>query len=347
MRGRRPARRSARDDRAARTRIDSHEHERTSFAEAVQYYLQLNPRQLPSRFLYDALGSALFDAICHLPWYRITRAELRLLERHATTIGRALSNAGRVIELGSGNGEKLATLLAHARVPRVHAHLIDLSHAALVRAAQTVGLTAGVDVDVTMHEATYEEGLLALPADDTAPTLVAFLGSNIGNFDPPGATAFLSLIRAAMREGDCLLLGADLVKAERELLLAYDDPLGVTAAFNKNLLVRINTELRGNFDLDRFAHRAVWNHEASRVEMHLVSLEAQEIHVARCALRFRLEEGETIWTESSYKYDAAGIRRLVEPAGFVQRHQWIDAEDGFALTLFQAVRGDRPHVDAP
>lgn len=310
--------------------------EQEGLAEAVRFYLQLTPRQLPSRFLYDALGSALFDAICHLPWYRITRAELQLLRRHAVAIGQAFRHGGRVVELGSGNGEKLATLLTHAEVPRVRAHLIDLSEAALLRSVQALAAVEGPDIRVSTHEATYEDGLLALPAGGAHPTLVAFLGSNVGNFDPPGAAAFLGLIRAALQQRDYLLLGVDLVKPERDLLLAYDDPLGLTAAFNKNLLLRLNTELNADFSLDRFAHRAVWNGDASRVEMHLVSLAAQGIHVADADLTFTLDEGETIWTESSYKYEPDGIRELVEPAGFVQRSQWIDAQAGFALTLFQA-----------
>ena len=310
---------------------------RLSFAHAVQFYLQLTPRQLPSRFLYDALGSALFDAICHLPWYAITRAELRLLEQHASTISEPLRRGGRVVELGSGNGEKLATFLSHAGVADVHAHLIDLSHAALRRSVQALATLDGLDIQVTTQQATYEDGLLALPTEPAYPTLVAFLGSNIGNFDPPGAIAFLGLIRAALQPGDYLLLGADLVKPERDLLLAYDDPLGLTAVFNKNLLLRINTELGGDFQVDRFAHRAVWNREASRVEMHLVSLAAQEVHVVEADLRFALEEGETIWTESSYKYEPHGVRHLVDPAGFARRNQWLDEDAGFALTLFEAV----------
>ena len=319
------------DKRSSDIRDDKHD-----FAQAVRFYLQLNPRQLPSRFLYDTLGSSLFDAICHLPWYRITRAELQLLRQQAATIGQVFQHGGRVVELGCGNGEKLATLLTHADIRRVHAHLIDLSAAALTRSMQTLAMIEGQDIHVTTHEATYEDGLLSIPDEDAHPTLVAFLGSNIGNFDAPGARAFLGLIRAALHPHDYLLLGADLIKPERDLLLAYDDPLGVTAAFNKNLLLRINRELGADFDLERFAHRAVWNRDASRVEMHLVSLAAQEIKVAECAIRFRLEEGETIWTESSYKFEPAGIRHLVEPAGFVQRNQWLNERGRFALTLFEA-----------
>ena len=311
--------------------------EQLDFAGAVRFYLQQTPRQLPSRFLYDALGSALFDAICHLPWYGITRAELRLLQQHAGTIGQAVGRGGRVVELGCGNGDKLAMLLRRAGVPGMQAHLVDLSEAALARSVQALAALDGPDMRVTTHQATYEEGLLALTGADAAPTLVAFLGSNIGNFDRPGAAAFLGLIRAALRPGDGLLLGADLVKPEPDLLLAYDDPLGLTAAFNKNLLQRLNTELQGNFALNQFEHRAVWDGNASRVEMHLVSRVAQDVEIAQAALRFRLEEGETIWTESSYKFEAASVGQLVEPTGFQQRQQWIDEKARFGLTLFAAV----------
>jgi L-histidine Nalpha-methyltransferase len=308
--------------------------ERQAFARAARYFLQLSPRQLPSRFLYNTLGSALFDAICHLPWYCVTRGELRLLKEHAGTIGRLFRTGGRVVELGCGSGEKLATLLTNAKAGIVQAHLIDLSESAIARAVQTLA-AVGSDVHVTTHQATYEDGLLGLPAVK-APTLVALLGSNIGNFDAPAAAAFLGLIRASLQTRDYLLLGADLVKPEHELLLAYDDPLGLTAAFNKNLLLRMNTELDANFMLERFRHRAIWNREASRVEMHVVSRGAQKVDVAGAGLRFCLEDGEIIWTESSYKFTPQRIRQLVEPAGFVQRYRWIDERARFALTLFEA-----------
>jgi len=316
-------------------RASDHPDDGLEVAGAIRFYLQLQPRQLPSRFLYDTLGSALFDAICHLPWYRITRAERHLLRQHAAAIGRVFQG-GRVVELGCGNGEKLATLLTHAGITGAHAHLIDLSGAALSRSVQTLAAVGEPAIRVTTHCATYEEGLLALPNEEV-PTLVAFLGSNIGNFDPPGAGAFLGLIRRALRPGNHLLLGADLVKSERDLLLAYDDPVGLTAAFNKNILLRLNTELDADFDLTCFAHRAVWNADASRVEMHLVSLAAQEVHLRQAGLTVRLDTGEPIWTESSYKYERSGIRQLVEPAGFVERDQWIDERAKFALTLFEAV----------
>jgi len=163
-----------------------------------------------------------------------------------------------------------------------------------------------------------------------------FLGSNIGNFDPPGADEFLLGVRAALASGDALLVGTDLVKPERDLLLAYDDPLGVTAAFNRNLLVRINRELGGDFDVSAFRHLARWNAPESRVEMHLVAERDQQVHIPGASLEVSFEAGETIWTESSYKYRPDQVVEMLERAGFHIVEQWIDAADGFALTLVSA-----------
>jgi dimethylhistidine N-methyltransferase len=308
------------------------------FAQDVQYYLMLDPRQLPSRYLYDSLGSALFEAICRLPWYRVTRVEKRLLQDHGSAVLRLVGPLSTIVELGAGSGEKLAILLGRASggVKPVEVHLVDISLSALTAAALAI---EGLDVRVTTHQGTYEEGLWEVRAhlDGPGRALVLFLGSNIGNYDPPAAEAFVRGVRSHLRPGDSLLLGTDLVKPERELLLAYDDPLGVTAAFNRNLLVRINRELGGDFDLDAFAHEAVWNAEESRVEMHLVSTVAQSVRVAGAGISFRMRADERIWTESSYKFEPGDVGRLLEPAGFRVAEQWVDRWDGFALTLAEAV----------
>ena len=304
------------------------------FAEDVRYYLGLTPRQLPSRYLYDALGSALFEAICRLPWYDITRAEQELLATHGAAILSRVDALSTIVELGPGSGEKLATLIASRRSGALTVHLVDMSAAALEGARRT--LSGDPELVIHTHEATYEAGLIA--ATRVAPTqgrtLVLFLGSNIGNFDPPGSDEFLRRLRGALRPGDCLLLGADLVKPERELLLAYDDPLGVTAAFNRNLLVRINRELGADFAVDRFAHRAVWNAGMSRVEMHLVSQQRQRVTVPATGFEVTFEPGETIWTESSYKYRPEDIGAMLDRAGFRAMDQWIGSR--FALTLAEA-----------
>jgi dimethylhistidine N-methyltransferase len=308
------------------------------FVGDVEYYLTLQPRQLPSRYFYDALGSALFDAICELPWYRITRAELGLLERYGQTIFAHAGAVSRIVELGPGNGAKLKTLVEAARPRRrgLALHLIDVSPTALDRAARALDMLDGVSI--VTHASTYEVGLadVASETDVSGRTLALFLGSNIGNFDRPGGNSFLREFRGALGRGDTLLVGADLVKPEPELRLAYDDPLGVTAAFNRNLLVRINRELDGAVDLDGFAHRVIWNETESRVEMHLVSLRRQRVSVPAAHVDFMMNEGETIWTESSYKYRPEQVVRILERAGFQQVEQWIDASNGFAVTLVEA-----------
>lgn len=308
------------------------------FAADVRHYLSLVPRQLPSKYLYDPLGSALFEAITRLPWYPLQRAEARLLEAHARDIFRAAGAVGTLVELGPGSGEKLLTLMTAGGCDRapLDVRLIDISPAALARATQT--LHARTAARITAYEGTYEAGLERFAAERNGGgrALMMFLGSNIGNFDPPGAEAFLRNVRAALGRADALLLGTDLVKPEPTLLLAYDDPLGVTAAFNRNLLVRINRELQGDFDVEAFAHRARWSADASRIEMHLVSRRPQRVRIARARYELAMAEGEWIWTESSYKYRPAGVGALLERTGFRAISQWLDTRDEFALTLAEA-----------
>jgi len=308
------------------------------FAADVRRDLALTPKQLQSKYLYDRLGSTLFEAITRLPWYRITRAEARLLARFAPQIAASFRDPTTLVELGCGSGEKLAMLADALRMGErpVAVHLIDISPLALELSERTLGRIP--HISVVGHRATYEEGLrhAALQRVGDSAMLVLFLGSNIGNFDPPAAQEFLAEIRGALRPGDALLLGADLVKPEDELLLAYDDPLGVTAAFNKNLLVRMNTELLAEFDLSTFDHRAVWNARESRVEMHLVSRRPQEVRIPRSDTAARFVADELIWTESSYKYAPEDVVARAAAAGFRSVEQWIDARARFALTLFEA-----------
>jgi dimethylhistidine N-methyltransferase len=311
------------------------------FAADVRRDLARVPRQLQSKYLYDALGSSLFEAICRLPWYRITRAETRLLEQHGPEIVAALGDedGSTLVELGCGSGEKLMLLAEalQARRMSAHVHLIDVSSQALEQTEQRLnGLR---HFSVVGHQSTYEDGLRrAVEArDGSRPMLVLLLGSNIGNFDTPAAGAFLARIRRALAPGDLLLLGADLVKPERDLVLAYDDPLGVTAAFNKNLLVRINRELGADFELAAFDHRAAWVGGHQRIEMHLVSRRAQTVRIPAASATVRFERDEWIWTESSYKYDADQIVGMGADACFAPRDQWVDGDARFALTLFAAM----------
>jgi len=303
------------------------------FAAEVTESLQRQPRQLPSKYLYDELGSSLFEAICRLPWYRVTRAESGLLARHGPDILAPLARPLSIAELGCGSGDKLATLVEHADEDIAAVELIDISKSALDMAMRRIEPLRVIDV--VTHHGRYEEGLDQLRRRRRdGSLLVLFLGSNIGNFDSPAAREFLEQIHGALRPGGALLLGTDLVKPARELLLAYDDPLQVTAAFNRNLLRRVNDELGGTFDLDGFSHRAVWNEARHRIEMHIVSRRRQTVRIAAAGLEITFEPEESIWTESSYKYEPHAIVEDAARAGFALGQQWLDERAGFALTRF-------------
>lgn len=304
------------------------------FASDVRSSLERTPRQLPSKYFYDELGSSLFEVICRLPWYRITRAESSLLAHNFREILRPLNRPLTLVELGCGSGEKLAILAGGVdqQVPQVQ--LIDISAMALEiaqRRLQAVGLR-----EVIKHHATYEDGLERAVCNRSPESALAvlFLGSNIGNFEPAVAQTLLVRIKRLLSSGDALVLGTDLVKPERELLLAYDDPLQVTAAFNRNLLQRINSELDGTFDLDGFVHRAVWCRNKRRMEMHLVSKTKQTVHIGAAGFQIAFEEGESIWTESSYKYVPEQVLAFGRAAGFGPAEQWIDHDAGFVVTRF-------------
>lgn len=306
-----------------------------AFAADVRAGLGGTPRRLPPVWFYDAVGSALFDVICRLPWYPITRAEAWLLDRHASDVDAALRHVTELIELGPGSGDKFVRLVRPfaRRSKDVTAHLVDVSAEALDAAGHAVSAVPGVRV--IRHHASFEQGLRAAAASPRrGRRLVAFLGSNIGNFEPGAADAFLSAIASALGPGDGLLLGADLVKSEAALQLAYDDPLGVTAAFNRNLLVRMNRELGATFDLDRFAHQARWNPSASRMEMYLVSAARQRIEIPAAGLVLDMAPGEGIWTESSHKYTPDAVVQMGRRAGLQAGAQWLHPDAGFALTLF-------------
>jgi dimethylhistidine N-methyltransferase len=292
-------------------------------------------KKLPPRYLYDDVGSVLFEAITLLPEYGLTRADERVLRRCASSIRSFTGPMRLVAELGSGAGNKTIHVLRAVALPgdRLTYRPIDVSASALLACEKQLDDIAEVH---SVH-ADWMEGLesVARERPRNTPLLLLFLGSSIGNLERDDITAFLERVRAQLRPGDFFLMGADLVKDVEEMMSAYDDPIGVTAAFNLNLLSRMNRELGANFDARAFAHEVRWIDKDRRIEMHLVSRRAQRVFVSCLESAFDFEEGETIWTESSHKFTETEIERYAYASGFEPVRTWIDSHWRFAEALWR------------
>lgn len=298
---------------------------------------QPGQKELPSKYLYDTVGSALFEVISTLPEYGLTRADERLLRRHSQDIVARLSSPVVVAELGSGSGKKTRWILeALCNRQQTYYCPIEISPTALAMCERELGDIEAISI--VGFEREYLDGLLEVAARrvDGEHLLVLFLGSTIGNFDRPADAKFLRCVRRILRPGDSLLLGTDLEKPVPQLLEAYNDPLGVTAAFNLNLLARVNRELDADFVLKQFEHVARFNEKSGSVEMHLRSRRKQTVTIPRADLSVAFLQDETIWTESSHKYSCHELLQLAMATGFHCEAQWIDDEWPFAETLLIA-----------
>jgi len=308
------------------------------FADDVRAGLtRFGQKELPSKYLYDDVGSALFEVISYLPQYGLTRADERLLRRHADEIVDRLNGPVAVAELGSGTGKKTRWLLeAFCRRQRTSYYPVEISRSALVMCEREL---SDIDsISIVGFEREYLDGLLEVASYRKLGQrlFVLFLGSTIGHFDREAGMKFLGSVRSILLPGDSLLLGTDLEKSSAQLLGAYDDELGVTAAFNLNLLARVNRELGADFDLSQFAHLAKINYEARSVEMHLRSRRRQRVSIPESDVVVEFAEGETIWTESSHKYSAQEVAETARNAGFRCEAQWIDEQWPFAENLLIA-----------
>ncbi len=294
-------------------------------------------KELPSKYLYDEVGSALFEVISVLPEYGLTRADERLLRNHAESIVGRVPSPALVAELGSGSGKKTRWILEPlSRRQRITYFPIEISPTALAQCEKEL---RHLDcVSVVGYERPYLDGLLAVAARRRPGEhlLVLFLGSTIGNFDRPAGEEFLKEVRRILCPGDALLLGTDLVKPVPQLIAAYDDPTGVTAAFNLNLLARINRALDADFDLSRFRHTVRYDEQERRIEMHLHSTCHQTVSVRQASFTIKLAKDETIWTESSHKYFPEEVVQMAQRTGFHGDAQWVDLEWPFAQSLFIA-----------
>ena len=308
----------------------------SAFALEVLDGLTARQKKLSPRFFYDDLGSALFEAITLLPEYGLTRADERLLRTHGPDIARYTGRVGTVAELGSGSGKKTRHILEALvrRNPLLRYRAIDVSEAALAVCERQ--LEAVCEISPVCDD--WMQGLskIARQRSDNDPLVLLFLGSSIGNLDRNSVPQFLEELRSHLLPGDFFLLGADLVKDVRRMLAAYDDPTGVTGAFNLNLLARINRELDADFDLRSFAHEVRWHDADRRIEMHLLCCRKQSVYIGALETTIHFEAGETIWTESSHKFTCGELDEYARSTGFQAVAAWVDQEWPFAETLWRA-----------
>ena len=307
-------------------------------AEDVRRGLATKPKRFLPKYFYDELGSQLFEAICLLPEYYLTRAENDILTRYADEIVAQVEGEITLLEMGSGSASK-TRLLIEALLRKQSDLLfipVDISASALDSSSRIL-LQSYPRLRIEAYAADYFAGMAELGKTKRGRTLALFLGSNISNFDPPEAMKFLRAMRQVLQEGDALLLGADLKKDKETLEAAYNDALGVTAAFNLNVLARINRELGGNFNLRDFQHHAFYNEDIGRVEIYIESLREQTVQISQLNTEVHFGEGEQIHTENSYKYALSDLANLAAETGFTRARTWLDSDERFSSNLLLAV----------
>jgi len=311
---------------------------RTAFARDVRAGLTGSPKRLPCCYFYDDEGSRLFEAICELPEYYLTRAEREILQEHAGELASRFPERITLVELGSGSAVKTRILIdAFLRRHETLRYVpVDISGSALEDSARSL-LRDYPALEILAVAGEYHDGIRHLAVEADHAKLILWLGSSIGNLDRPAAATFLRRLRSTMSPRDRLLVGIDLRKARAVLEPAYDDTQGVTARFNLNLLTRINRELGGTFDLQHFRHCAVYDEEAGRIEMYLISTRAQSVWIEHLGLTASFAADEAIHTENSHKYSSAEIEGLAADAGLGIEQQWRDAGRRFSLNLFAPV----------
>jgi dimethylhistidine N-methyltransferase len=312
-----------------------------SFARDVDDGLSATPKHLPCIYFYDYQGSLLFERICRLPEYYLTDAEATILRTYSEEITSHLPPETALVELGSGSCVKTEYIIEELldQYGKVVYSPIDISRRMLKESAKAL-LERYADLEIISVAAEYDEGIRQVELHLDQPKLLLWLGSSIGNFEFEEAVGFLKGIVKHLTPEDLFLIGFDLVKARRVLESAYDDSQGVTARFNLNLLSRINRELKGEFDLDLFAHRALYNGQHRRVEMYLVSKCSQDVRIGDLDSSYHFDKNERIHTENSHKFTLEAIENISRQAGLSMVNRWLDTKKYFCLTLFRVDRPD-------
>ena len=311
---------------------------RSGLAEDVRRGLTSHPKRFLPKYFYDELGSQLFEAITLLPEYYLTRAENEILQRYADEIVSSIGGSITLVEMGSGSASKTRLIIEALlrRQPGLQFIPVDISASALESSSRIL-LQSYSKLKIEAYAADYFAALAELRKVPRERTLALFLGSNISNFDPADAVKFLHALRTVLSASDAHLLGTDLKKDKETLEAAYNDALGVTAAFNLNVLARINRELGGEFDLRNFRHLAFYNEEAGRIEIYIESLRDQTVAIKQLDMQVQFSAGEQIHTENSYKYDLGQIEQLAAQTGFRLARTWFDSERRFSSNLLMAV----------
>ena len=306
-----------------------------NFSEDVKIGLTSESKYLPFVYFYDHIGSQLFEQICELPEYYLTRTETRILETNADNIASQFSEKTVLVELGSGSSTKTRILIEAflERQSLAHYTPIDVSHQMLEESSYSL-LEAYPDLEINAIAARYNEGIDHLDIKTDQQNLITWLGSSIGNFDRSDVATLLRHIQQIMLPNDRLLVGIDLQKEKTIIENAYNDTQGITAEFNLNLLTHVNRELGGNFDLENFGHKAIYNEEIGRIEMYLISHIDQDAFISELDLEVSFAANETIHTEYSFKYSLDDIDALAEETGLYVQEQWFDTERLFSLNLF-------------
>ncbi len=304
-----------------------------TFADEISNSLSSNQKSINPKFFYDEKGSHLFEKICTLPEYYLTNTEISILNQLDDKISPYLDGDYRLVELGSGSSTKTRILIQILERLQTYVEYVPIDISRILKTSSRILQSDFKRLHITGIIDEYESGLKFLKNYDTKKNLIIFLGSSFGNFDLEDGSKFLSKINSAMKKDDLFLIGLDLVKDKKILEYAYNDSEGVTAQFNLNILSRINSELGGNFDLQKFRHHAVYNEDQNKIEMYLRSIDRQIINIPQADLTLNLEKDELIHTENSQKFTISNIKQMSEKAGFEIKDMWYDEKQYFAMIL--------------
>ena len=304
-----------------------------TFAQELSHSIRQKQKAINPKFFYDQKGSQLFEKICTLPEYYLTRTEISILKQIDGKLQSHLDGNFRLVELGSGSSQKTRLLIDMLTRLQKYVEYFPIDISKILKTSSTVLQSDYKKLHITGIIDNYENGLEFVKNYDNMKNLIVFLGSSFGNFDPENGISFLQKINSSMKKGDLFLVGLDLVKDKNVLYQAYNDSQGITAQFNLNILSRINSELGGNFDTSKFAHYAVYNENQNKIEIYLRSLAKQTVQIPNAELMLEIDDGELIHTENSYKYTISQIKQMFTITGYQIKDMWNDDNRYYSLVL--------------